>query len=81
MLSALQELCPLPPRYVFAGGDWNLTEFLSDSNNGDHFASSLTVSGTSNFMRSTNLSIPVSNRTKRHGWIGSIPHILSQIGL
>ena len=28
-----------PPRYVIAGGDWNLTQDPSDSSNGDHFAS------------------------------------------
>ena len=39
-LSALRECKASPPRYCLAGGDWNLTEFESDSS-GDknHFAS------------------------------------------
>ena len=40
MLSRLQETIPGPTRYVFSGGDWNLTEYPSDSNSPDHFASS-----------------------------------------
>jgi exonuclease III len=39
-LSALTEAFPLPPRYVIAGGDWNMTEFPVDSSSADHFASS-----------------------------------------
>lgn len=32
-----------PPPYVFAGGDWNLTEHASDSSSADHFSSTPTM--------------------------------------
>jgi hypothetical protein len=39
MLSSLKDFFSLPAKYVFAGGDWNLTEHASDSSSSDHFAS------------------------------------------
>ena len=41
MLKKLQDYTPPSnPKHIFAAGDWNLTEFRSDSSSKDHFASS-----------------------------------------